>query len=294
MKGGMVYQKNDAPWPIDALVDYPIKNRGDLKNYHVPDAILPGQDSGIKAVVEMYSDDITILGAVNDPLTTAWLIVGYEKICYILYDDPELIKEVLKISNKYFKEAARRSVESGCIGSWVREDLGDSDRGFFSLDDFQKNFLPYLMEIVDNIDSLGVPILLHSCGHRTDYLDDLAQTKITAIHPLQCTTGMDLRKIEKQLGHRFRIIGNIGPTKTLPFGSPEEVAAEVNAAIENAAARVVICWLLVIPCTMEFPLKTLLRCFVSEENMVVRFRENKKFLRLNRKVNKILVDLINE
>ncbi|UCE07786.1 MAG: hypothetical protein JSW07_07070 [bacterium] len=233
---GTVYQKNNASWPIDAPVDYPIKNRGDLKNYPVPDPTLPGRDSEIKAAVEMDNDDIAILGGVNGPLTTAWLLVGYENICYALYDDPELIKEVLKISNEYFKEAARLSIQSGCIGLWVSEDLGDSDRGFFSLDDFQKHFLPHIVEIVDYIDSLGVPALLHSCGHITDYLDDLAQTKIAAIHPLQRTAGMDLRMIKEQYGHRFCIIGNIDSSKTLPFGSPDDVATEVKEAIEIAAA----------------------------------------------------------
>jgi len=232
---GTIYQKNEASWPIDAPVDYPIKNRGDLKNYRVPDPTLAGRDSEIKAAVEMDNDDIAILGGVGGPLTTAWLLMGYENICYALYDDPGLIENVLKISNEYFKEAARRSVESGCIGLWVSEDLGDSTRGFFSLEVLRKHFLPHLVEIVDYIDSLGVPVLLHSCGHISDYLDDLAQTKITAIHPLQRTAGMDLRMIKEQYGNRFCIVGNIDSSKTLPYGSKENVAAEVKAAIDIAA-----------------------------------------------------------
>jgi len=234
---GTIYQKNDASWPIDAPIDYPIKIRKDLKNYHAPDPTLPGRNSEIKAVVEMDNDDIAILGGVSGPLTTAWLLMGYENICYALHDDPELINEVLKISNEYFKEAAHRSVEAGCIGLWVSEDLGDSDRGFFSLDAFRKNFLPHLAELVEHIDSLDVPVLLHSCGHITDYLDDLAQTKIAAIHPLQRTAGMDLRMIKQKYGHRFCIIGNIDSSRTLPFGSPEDVAAEVKEAIDIAAVE---------------------------------------------------------
>jgi len=232
---GTVYQKNEASWPIDAPIDYPIKTKIDLKKYQAPDPTLPGRDAEIKAAVAMDNDDLALLGGVTGPFTTAWLLMGYENICYALYDDPELIHEVLKISNEYFKEAARRSVAAGCIGLWISDDLGDSNRCFFSLNDFRKHFLPHIVELVDYIDSLGVPVLLHSCGHITEYLDDLAQTKIASIHPLQRTAGMDLRMIKEKYGHRFCIIGNIDSSQTLPFGSLADVAAEVKEAIDIAA-----------------------------------------------------------
>ena len=123
---GTTYQKNDASWPIDAPIDYPIKTRADLRGYRSPDPTLPGRTAEIIAARDMPNDDIALLGGVQGPLTTAWLLMGYENIAYALYDDPELVTEVFKISNEFFKEAARRSVEAGCVGMWVSEDLGDS------------------------------------------------------------------------------------------------------------------------------------------------------------------------
>ena len=78
-------------------------------------------------------------------------------------------------------------------------------------------------------------MLLHSCGHIWAYLDDLAQTPITAVNPLQRTAGMDLRKFKDRYGDRFCIIGNIDSSRTLPFGTPAEVAAEVREAIDIAS-----------------------------------------------------------
>lgn len=121
------------------------------------------------------------------------------------------------------------------MGVWVSEDLGDSTRGFFRLEHYREYLLPPFVELVDYIDSLGVPSLLHSCGRISDYLEDLAQTKIAAIHPLQRTAGMDLRVVKERYGDRFCIIGNIDSSRTLPYGTPEEVAAEVCEAIDIAA-----------------------------------------------------------
>jgi uroporphyrinogen decarboxylase len=95
--------------------------------------------------------------------------------------------------------------------------------------------LPYLDDLAGYIDSLRVPVLLHSCGHITGYLDDIAQTKIVSIHPLQRTAGMDLRAAKEKYGSRFCLIGNIDSSRTLPFGTPEDVAAEVREAIDTAA-----------------------------------------------------------
>jgi len=232
---GTVYQKNESSWPIDAPIDYPIKSREDLRAYKPPDPTLPGRDAEIKAAVEMKNDDIALLGGVSGPLITAWMLMGYERICYALYEDPGLVTDLLTISNEYYKEAARRSVEAGCIGMWVSDDFGDSNRELFSLTHFRKYFLPFVADLVEYIDSLHVPVLLHSCGHITGYLDDLAQTKLASIHPLQRTAGMDLRAVKQKYGSRFCIIGNIDSSRTLPFGTPADVAAEVREAIDIAA-----------------------------------------------------------
>ena len=72
-------------------------------------------------------------------------------------------------------------------------------------------------------------------GALDDYLPDLAQTKIASVHPLQRTAGMDLRTMKAQYGDRWCLIGNIDSSRTLPMGTPEDVAAEVREAIDIAA-----------------------------------------------------------
>ena len=196
---------------------------------------MPGRTAEIDAARDMDNDDIALLGGIGGPLTTAWLLMGYENIAYAIYDDPKLVCELFRISNDFFREAARQSVDAGCVAIWVSEDLGCSTGGFFSLEHYRKYILPPFVELVDYVDSLGVPVLLHTCGRVVDYLSDLAQTKISAIHPLQRTAGMDLAAVKRQYGDRLCIIGNIDSSRTLPYGTPEDVAAEVRQAIDIAA-----------------------------------------------------------
>ncbi len=232
---GTTFQKDPASWPIDAPIDYPIKTRAELQGYRPPDPTLPGRDAEIVAACAAERDGLAILGGVGGPLTTAWMLMGYENICVALYEDPDLLTEVFKLSNEFFKEAARRSVAAGCVGIWISEDLGDNQRGFFKLEHYRKYVLPPFVELVDYVAGLGVPVLMHSCGCIAAFLDDLAQTKISSIHPLQRTAKMDLRAVKAKYGKRFCLIGNIDSTRTLPFGTPADVAAEAKEAMDIAA-----------------------------------------------------------
>lgn len=232
---GTTYQKNESSWPLDAPIAYPIQSRDDLAQYQPPDPTVPGRIAEIEAARDMDNEDIALLGGAQGPLTTAWLMMGYESLSLALYDDPGLVEACCQISNEFFKEAARRCVEAGCAAMWVAEDLGSSSGAFFSLEHYREYFLPPFVELVDYVDALGVPVLLHACGNFNEYLPDLAQTKIAAVHPLQRTAQMDLRMVKENYGDQWCIIGNIDSSRTLPFGTPEEVAAEVREAIDIAA-----------------------------------------------------------
>ena len=232
---GTVYRKTPSSWPIDAPIDYPIKTRVDLRGYQPPDPSLPGRACEIETARDMENDHIALLGGVSGPMTTLWLLMGYESLSYALYEDPELINELCRMSNEFNKEAARLSVNAGCVAIWVSEDLGDSTRGFLKLDHYRRYLLPPFAELVEYIASLGVPVLMHSCGHITQYLDDLVQTKISALHPLQRTAGMDLAEVKQRYGQRLCLIGNIDSSRTLPYGTPDDVTAEVRQAIDIAA-----------------------------------------------------------
>ena len=214
---GTTYQHNESAWPIDAPIDYPIKSHDDLKRCGVArsDAAGPHGDAG--RIPQLDHDNLAMCPGITGPFTTCWLLMGYERICYALYDDPSLLTEIFRLSNEYNKEAARLAVAAGADAIWIGDDLGDSRSGFMKMNHFRKYYLPYLADLVEYVDSLGVPVLLHCCGHFIDYLPDLAQTKISAIHPLQRTAGMDLRWVKENYGKRFCIIGNIDSSRTLPL-----------------------------------------------------------------------------
>ncbi len=232
---GTTFRHTDASWPYDSPIEYPIQSRADWQHYAWPDPTRAGRMFEVQSFWNQPHDGLALTAGVTGPFTKAWFLMGYERICYALYDDPELLVDIFRQAAEYFMEIARRLVAEGCHAVWIQEDLGDSSRGFMRLSHFRQYYFPHLARLAAYIDSLGVPVILHCDGHITDYLPDIAQTKIAAIHPFQRTAGMDLHWVKENYGRRFCIIGNIDSSRTLPYGTRADVAQEVREAIDIAA-----------------------------------------------------------
>jgi uroporphyrinogen decarboxylase len=235
---GTTFEQCSASWPIDPPVDYPIKSKEDLLAYIPPDANLEGRLAEINTAIQINSkssNPVAVCGGVAGPLTTAWMLAGYENICMWLYDDPEILVEIADIAVDYSIDAASQMSIAGVDALFLSEDLGSSTGGLMSPKHFKEIFKPALAKLISHIKNKGLLVLVHSCGRIYDFLDDLVELKIDAIHPLQRTAGMDLSDVKTKYGDKLCIIGNIDSSRTLPYGSPEDVENEVKEAIETAS-----------------------------------------------------------
>lgn len=236
---GTTFETNDASWPIDAPIAYPLPNRAALAGYTPPDAMAPGRMTEIETAVAMNralgDREVAIFGGVGGPFTTAWMLVGYEEMSLAMYDDPDFLVEVAQMAVDFAIPAATQMAEAGVDGMTVSEDLGSSCAGLLSPEHFRAIFKPALKQIIDHVKGLGLPILFHSCGQVYAYIDDLIELGIDALHPLQRTAGMDIARVKAQYGDKICIVGNIDSSRTLPYGTPAEVEAEVREAIATAA-----------------------------------------------------------
>jgi len=232
---GTTFEKNEASWPVDAPIEYPIVTRDDLSSYVPPDPRAEGRLEPIGSAIAANKDDIALFCNVQGPFSTAWMLMGYERISFALYDDPEIIRQIMRMSNDYFKVAAKLVVAAGADGIILADDLGHSTGGFVSNAHFTEFVFPPFKELVQHIKGLGVPVMLHTCGCVKQYMDMFIEAGVEAIHPIQRTAGMDLRETKEKYGDRLCIIGNIDSSRTLPYGTPDDVRAEVKEAIQIAA-----------------------------------------------------------
>jgi len=233
---GVTFKNTGVSWPFDAPYDFPVKNKKDLKEWlqNIPDPNIPGRLDDIRSAINFAGSEIAIVGGVIGPITTAILVLGFEGALLNLMDDPAMVEEVFEASCNFYNIAAIKMIEAGVDAVFVCEDLGFKTGLFTSPDIMRKHLFPYLFRQFDEIKKRKIPIMFHADGNINEVVDDLAKAGISALHPLERKSGMDIAKVRTKYGNSLCLVGNIDASDTLIYGSEDEIAIEVKETIESA------------------------------------------------------------
>jgi uroporphyrinogen-III decarboxylase len=109
-------------------------------------------------------------------------------------------------------------------------DFGTQNGLFFSREIYKELYQPYLKRMIDWIHkNTQWKVFFHTCGSIIELMEDLIDTGVDIVNPVQCSAkDMDPRILKNRFGDRIVFHGaGINTQKTLPFGTPEEVEAEV-------------------------------------------------------------------
>ena len=113
-------------------------------------------------------------------------IVGYENLCYMLYEDKELVKtlfdQVGRLLLKYYERAlAYDTVGFLCLN----DDWGFNTQTFLSPAQMREYVFPWHKRMVDLAHAAGRPVLLHSCGNLRDVMEDVFAMGFDAKHSFE-------------------------------------------------------------------------------------------------------------
>ena len=117
-------------------------------------------------------------------------------------------------------------------------DFGTQDSSFCSLATFDEIWKPRYQAINDWIHkNTSWKTFKHSCGAIESFLPNIIEAGFDIINPVQCSAkGMEPKLLKERHGDRITFWGGgVNTQKTLPFGSPDEVRAEVLDRCETFA-----------------------------------------------------------
>lgn len=105
-------------------------------------------------------------------------LVGYEDLCYLRVDDPDLYEDLFrKVGETNLGIWQRFLREFGDIYCVCRfgDDLGFKSTTLLPTDDVKSLVIPQYTPIVDAVHAAGKPFLLHSCGCIFNVMDDIIE-----------------------------------------------------------------------------------------------------------------------
>lgn len=162
-----------------------------------------------------------------------WEIRGMSNIMIDYYDHPDEVHKLNEaLCNLYVTLIKRASQELKPDGFWSSDDLGSQRQLMMRPDQFREFIKPYYCRIAQACHEENMHFWLHSCGNNTDIMEDLIDTGLDVLHPIQ-KHAMNEKQIVRQYGERMTFLAGMDVQKTLVFGKPEDVRAEVRYLIDT-------------------------------------------------------------
>jgi len=136
------------------------------------------------------------------------------------------------LTDFYLRIIERARAEQAADGILTGDDLGTQTGPFFSPEVFRDFFLPYYAELIARAHEHGMHFWLHTCGDVGPFVPGWIDAGLDVIHPIQ-KHAMDEREIARAHGGRVSFWAGLDVQRVIPFGTPDEVRAEVRFLIDT-------------------------------------------------------------
>jgi len=115
-----------------------------------------------------------ILSGPGGVLENVIKLVGYENLCYLIADDPELVDDIFEAVGSRLETYYRLGCAYDTIGAAIsNDDWGFKTQPMLAPDDLRRFLFPWHKRIVEAIHAADKPAVLHSCGNPESIMEDI-------------------------------------------------------------------------------------------------------------------------
>ncbi|MBT3318652.1 MAG: hypothetical protein HN948_00010 [Clostridia bacterium] len=218
---------DDYPNPVG----YPIKTMADFEKHFIPDPDAEFRFDKIKNAMSEVGDEIAVVARVKDVFSQPRDMMGFEDFLMGFYLEPELIEALMKMCVTHSTKIAKNLVELGVEAIVIGDDIANNTGLLMRPEMYMEQVYPYFKELVGNFKDLGLLVIKHSDGDLRAVLDELVDTGIDCLDPIDPLGNMDMAHMKKTYGERIALKGNVDCVSTLVDKSPAHVRKETAQCI---------------------------------------------------------------
>ncbi len=185
-------------------------------------------------VAEAIPDSMKILLHGGDVFTYCWELLGFNNVCYAMFEQPDYIAEVMDSLADAQCKAYHRAIElvGDKIGAiFYSDDIAHGAGPFMSPDFYRERLFPTMRRFAEMGDAIGAPFIYHSDGKLYPVMDDLVGLGVRGIQPLE-PKAMDPLVIKEKWPGKVCLMGNID-LDLMARGTADAVEAHVRDKIDR-------------------------------------------------------------
>lgn len=166
--------------------------------------------------------------------------VGLEAFSYYLCDCEDVIINFIEHNTNRVCQWAKNLPEDGPFGMvFIADDIAFNHGPMVSPVWLKKHYFPNLRRVVKAYHDRGKKVMFHSDGNLNVIMDDLVETGIDALNPIEVAAGMNIRDLHRRYPNLI-FAGGIDVSNLLPFGTPDEVRDAVINAIDDSEGKILV------------------------------------------------------
>ncbi|HBO45488.1 MAG TPA: hypothetical protein DD670_16460 [Planctomycetaceae bacterium] len=221
---------------VENLIDYPKWPDPDWFDYDcVAQQVATARETG--KVVVFMGDRMNRCAQ----LKPAMYLRGIDQILCDVAVEPDMAGYLFRRIADFYLEYFRRTLEAAGGGidiMMMGDDFGTQKGPFMSPTMWRQFLKPGFAEFCALGHEFGAKVAHHSCGSIKTLIPDLIECGLDILNPLQPdVVDMDHAEVKKTFGDRLCFHGSMSIQKTLPFGTPDDVRAEVRRRFETLGPR---------------------------------------------------------
>jgi uroporphyrinogen decarboxylase len=214
-----------------------IKDWESFEKYRWPDPEANDFSPIEEAARQMPEGMKLILSGYGGVLETAISLTGYEQLCYLLFEEPDLVEAIFENIGRRILRYYQRCAPMESVGALIaNDDWGFKTQTMISPADLNRYVFPWYQRIADMAHQAGKPVLLHSCGNLAKVMDTVIDfLKIDAKHSFEDAI-LPVEEAYRKWGDRIAIMGGLD-VDFLGRKTPGEIRLRTQKLIELSSRR---------------------------------------------------------
>ncbi len=169
-------------------------------------------------------------------LCTVFNMIGMEETLIALHAEPNIIEAVIRNIERFVLEYSRRVIAAteGLVDIfYIGDDFAGQTGMLISPETWRRFLKPTYQRLAELIKGHGLKVWFHACGTFRPVLPDMIDIGVDVWETVQAhLPGNEPESLKRDFGRHLTFFGAISTQHTLPFGTPEQVRAEVRERIQ--------------------------------------------------------------
>jgi uroporphyrinogen decarboxylase len=209
---------------------------GDVSAYPLPDPAGEGVFDNACATANKYKDRFVLVGDIETSFfETSWYLTGLEKFLMDLALEESYVFALMDRVREIYTTIGRRLIALGAEIIWAGDDFGGQQGMLLDPRLWRRHIKPRIGEMFQELrrGNAGTKIAWHSCGSILPIIPDFIDLGLDILNPIQpAARGMDPSFLKREYGQDLTFFGGIDIQHLLPFGSAQDIHAEVHRRID--------------------------------------------------------------